>query len=84
MCKFSFKQGDYTITAFNSKGEPVPKSKLPKGGKITRMKSYYERDAELDYAKDKFASENFLDSLIFWTVLVILIIAYILWKNLYQ
>lgn len=36
---------------------------------------------ESDYAKDKFASKNFLGSLMFWTVLVILTIAYILWKN---
>ena len=36
---------------------------------------------DTDYAKDKFASEDFLDSLLFWTVLVILTIAYILWKN---
>ncbi len=52
-----------------------------KSGKISRMKSYEEIDAELEYSKDKFASEDFLDSLLFWLVLVILTIAYILWKN---
>lgn len=39
---------------------------------------------ELDYSKDKFASEDFLDSLLFWNVLVILTISHILWKNLYS
>lgn len=40
MCKKSFKQFNHTITAFNSKGEPIPKSKLSnrgtKSGKIRR------------------------------------------------
>lgn len=45
------------------------------------MSNRIDKYSDIDYSKDKFANEDFLDSLLFWIVLVILTIAYILWKN---
>jgi hypothetical protein len=40
----------------------------------------YKYNDEIDYSKDKFASERFLDSLMFWVIVVVLVTAWYLLK----
>ena len=44
------------------------------------MKSYEERDYELDYAKDKFEGDDSLDLLLLLVVIVVIFVAYLLNK----